>query len=146
MEVNRDLAEALRQNVETKLRLKARFKQKFALREPLDGKASWEVDVYSYDLVYDTANSGMSKEDIANWRLAGPSASALEAAEQRGLKIKKILETKRDHGQEGRRKPKLAYAWTEPVKGSKQPKVHVVLQEGEVKSPADAVRTAMGKG
>jgi hypothetical protein len=61
------------------------------------------------------------------------------------LKIKKKLESERTKNPEGRRKAKLAYAWTAPVKGSRQRKVHVVLHEGTVKSPADAVRAVVGR-
>jgi hypothetical protein len=137
-----DSVEALRQEVEKLYHANARFKSKVLVRQD---DLHWEGDVFAFDLIYDTKNSGSTKEQIASWRLPGPSASALDAAERRGLKIKKALESDRTKNPEGHRKAKLAYAWSAPVKGSRQRKVHVVLHEGTVKSPADAVRAVVGR-
>lgn len=141
MAPQKDLTETLRKAVEAKVHGKAAFKQMQSVRPP-DGKTGREVDVYTFDLSYETTS--LTKEQIENWRLPGPSAKALAAAEKRGLKIKEILESKRDQGHESHRKPKIAYAWAVKARGSKRAKLYVVTQEGPVKSAADALRAKMG--
>ena len=144
MRTYKDSIETLRLAVEGLHKSKARYKQKAFVREMHEGDLVWEGDVYFFELLYDSKHSGATKEQIAGWRLAGPTAKAVEAAEQRGRKIRKELENGHARNPEIRRRAKLAYAWTSPVKGSDKRKVHVVLQEGKVKSPADAVKKAMG--
>lgn len=142
MSREKDLAEALRRAVEAKVHGKAQFKQMQSVRLAPQAKKSREVDVYTFDLSYETTS--LTKEQIENWRLPGPSKRALEAAEKRGLRIKELLESKGDQGHESHRKPKMAYAWVVKPRGAKRPRVYVVTQEGPVKSAADALRTTMG--
>ncbi len=146
MSVYKDSIETLRQVVEGNQKSKARYKDKAFVRELRNGDLVWEGDVYFFELLYDSKHSGPTKEQIASWRLPGPSAAALDAAEKRGLKIRKQLESTHARNPEGRRRAKLAYAWSSPIKGSTKRKFNVVLQEGPVKSPVDAVRAAMAKG
>lgn len=143
MRVFKDSIEALQKAVEGSQRSTARFKEKAFVRELREGAVAWEGDVFSFDLSYDTKHSGASKEEIANWKLAGPTAKGLEAAEKRGLKLRKLLESGRSLKPEIRRRAKLAYAWTSPIKGSDKRKVNIVLHEGPVKSPVDAVKSAL---
>jgi len=145
MSVYKDSIETLRLAVEKNQRSTARFKEKAFVREMQDGRVAWEGDVFSFDLIYDSKNSGATKEQIAGWTLPGPSAAGLEAAEARGQKMRKQLESAHSLKPEIKRRAKLAYAWSSPVKGSKKRKVNVVLHEGPVKSPVDAVKVAIGK-
>lgn len=141
----KDSIEILGQAIEKAHRVNARFKQKVFIREQREAGQSWEGDVFFFELVYDSKHNGATKEQIANWQLAGPTPDKLAAAEKRGLKLRKQLENDRARSPESRRKAKLAYAWSTPVKGSEKRKFHVVLHEGPIKSPADAVRAAMKK-
>ena len=145
MSVYKDSIETLRLAVEKNQRSTARFKEKAFVREMQDGRVAWEGDVFSFNLIYDSKHSGATKEQIADWRLAGPSAKGLEAAEARGQKMRKQLESAHSLKPEIKRRAKLAYAWSSPVKGSTKRKVNVVLHEGTVKSPVDAVKAAIGK-
>lgn len=141
MAAEKDLTETLRRAVEARVHGKAQFKQIQPVR--ISGaKTGPEVDVYTFDLSYET--TPLSKEEIANWRLPGPSKRALAAAERRGLQIKQVLESRGEQGHESHRKPKIAYAWAVKARGSKRTKVYVVAQEGAVKSAADAVQAKMG--
>ena len=142
----KDSIETLRLAVEKTQHSAARFKEKAFVRELHDGKVAWEGDVFTFELSYDSKHSGASKEQIADWHLAGPSAKGVEAAEKRGQKIRKQLETNHSLKPEIKRKAKLAYAWSTAIKGSDKRKIHVVLHEGLVKSPVLAVRQAIGKG
>jgi hypothetical protein len=146
MKTYKDSVETLRLTVEKLHPLKARFKEKTFIRQLNGEKLVWEGDVFVFGLTYDSKYSTTSKEDIAAWKLPGPTAASLEAAEKRGQKLRKELESGHEHSPEIKRRAKLAYAWSSPVKGSaKKRKVHVVLHEGTVKSPADAVRTVVGR-
>ncbi|MCL5428478.1 MAG: hypothetical protein M1347_01575 [Chloroflexi bacterium] len=145
MSIYKDSIETLRQTVEGLHASKARYKEKTFVRQVHDGDLLWEGDVFVFGLTYDSKYGGATKEQIANWRLPGPTAEALDAAERRGQKIRKQLETDHARNPEGKRKAKLAYAWSSPIKGSDKRKFNVVLHEGLVKSPADAVKAAMAK-
>jgi len=140
-----DSVETLRLTVEKLHHTSARFKEKRFVPEVREGDQAWEGDVFSFELTYNTKAGGATREQIAAWRLPGPTAEALDAAVQRGLKIKKKLETEHARNPESRRKAKLAYAWMVPVKGRGKRRVNVVLHEGAVKSPIDAVKAALGK-
>lgn len=146
MRTYKDSVETLRLTVEQMHPLKARFKVKTYVRQLKGDELVWEGDVYIFGLTYDTKYGMTSKEDIAKWTLPGPTAQTLEAAEKRGQKLRKELETSHEHNPEIKRRAKLAYAWSSPVKGSAKRKVHVVLHEGTIKSAADAVREATAKG
>ena len=146
MSTYKDSVENLRLTVEKMHPLRARFKEKTFVRQLRGETLVWEGDVFIFGLTYDTKYGTSTKEQIAAWRLPGPTANSLEAAEKRGQKLRKALESKHDHHQEIKRRPKLAFAWSSPVKGSNERKVHVVLQEGTVKSPQDAVRESIAKG
>ncbi len=145
MSIYKDSVENLRLTVEKMHPLKARFKEKTFVRQLKGDKLVWEGDVFVFGLTYDTKYGTASKEQIAGWRLPGPTAQSLEAAEQRGRKLRKDLESSKERNLEMKRRAKLAYAWSAPVKGSDKRKVHVVLHEGTVKSPADAVRAVVGR-
>ena len=140
--MTKDAIEKLRLAVEKKQHSKARYTQKAYVREVEGTKLVWEGDVYFFELVYDSKRSGASKEQIASWKLAGPSAKDLAAAEQRGDRLRKLAESGQTRNPEIRRRAKLAYAW---MQGGKKGKVFVVPHEGQVKSPVDAVKSAMGK-
>ncbi|HSS97775.1 MAG TPA: hypothetical protein VLK33_12130 [Terriglobales bacterium] len=141
-----DVVEDLRLKVEGFQPLKARFKQKTFVRHMNGDTLVWEGDVYAFGLSYaNTQSSLTTKEEKASWQLAGPTTESLKAAENRGVNLRKLSETG-DRKTEVWRKSKLAYAWSSPIKGSDKRKINVVLQEGDVKSPADAVKAAMGKG
>lgn len=137
--------ENLRVTLEGMHPLKARFKEKAFVRQLSGDDLVWEGDVFVFGLTYDSKYGGATKEQIAGWTLPGPNAEALAAAEKRGQKLRKELETNHDRSPEIRRRAKLAYAWSSPVKGSDKRKVHVVLHEGMIKSPADAVRATIAK-
>ena len=145
MNMHKDSIEALRQTIEGLHHVKARYKEKTFVRELHEGDLVWKGDVFVFDLVYDTKHDASTKEQIAQWRLPGPTAKAVKAAEQRGLKIRKELQTTHALNAEPMRRAKLAYAWSSPIKGSDKRKFYVVLQEGPVKSPADAVKAAIKK-
>ncbi|MEX2160303.1 MAG: hypothetical protein WD751_00155 [Anaerolineales bacterium] len=146
MSVYKDSIDTLRLAVEGLQHSKARYKDKAFVRQLQDGDLVWEGDVFSFELMYDSKHSGATKEEIAGWRLPGPTPEALAAAEQRGLKIRKLFETAHARNPEIRRRAKLAYAWSSPIKGSAKRKLHVVAHEGAVKSPADAVKAVYVKG
>lgn len=145
MKAFKDSVEDLRLRIEKLHPLKARFKEKTYIRQFVDDRLVWEGDVFVFGLTYDSKYGMSSKEDIAKWKLPGPTKENLEAAERRGERLRKELEAKHDHSPEIKRRAKLAYAWSSPVKGSNKRKVHVVLHEGNVKSPADAVRAVVGR-
>jgi hypothetical protein len=138
--MDKDTVETLRLAVEGQHKAKARYREKIFIREPHEGKLVWEGDVFIFDLSYDTKNDTATKEQIAEWRLPKPTAKALEAAENRGLKIKKALQTSHPLNAEAKRRAKMAYAFSSGGKGKSKPKIHAVLHEGPVKSPADAVK------
>ena len=141
----KDSVEVLRQTVERVHHSKAKFKEKVFVRERHEDRLVWEGDVYIFELMYDTQHSGATKEQIEGWRLKGPTAKAVKAAEARGQRIREALQKAHvDHG-EPLRKAKLAYAWSSHVRGSEKRKFHAVLHRGNVKSPAEAVKLAMGK-
>lgn len=141
----KDSVEDLRLTVERRQPAKARFKEKVYVREFRGDKVAWEGDVYIFGLTYDNKPIPTNKELIAKWRLPGATAASLEAAERRGRVLRKELETSKEHHPEIKRRAKLAYAWSTPVKGSQKRKVHVVLHEGTVKSPVDAVKKGIAK-
>jgi hypothetical protein len=145
MSAFKDSVESLRAAVEKSQRSTARFREKAFVREPQEGKLAWEGDVFCFDLIYDSKHSGATKEQIADWKLPGPTATNVEAAEQRGQKMRKLLEHSHSLKPEIKRRAKLAYAWSAPVKGSNKRKVHIVLHEGAVKSAAGAVKAAFSK-
>jgi hypothetical protein len=145
MRIYKDSIETLRQAVESTQHSTARYKEKAFVRELVEGAVAWEGDVFSFDLAYDSKHSGATKEQIADWRLAGPTAKGVEAAERRGQKLRKQMEGSHSLKPEIKRRAKLAYAWSSPIKGSDKRKVHVVLHEGPVKSPVLAVRETMAK-
>lgn len=147
MSVFKDSVETLRLTVEKRQHANARFKDKKFVPEVQEGDAKWEGNVFSFGLFYDTKHSGATKEQIANWSLAGPNAASLDAAEKRGLKLRKqLLEDNHIGHPEIKRKAKLAYAWTSKIKGTDERQFNVVLHEGVVKSHADAVRSVIAKG
>jgi len=145
MRAFKDSVETLRLTVEKRQHVNARFKDKKFVPEVQEGDFKWEGDVFSFHLIYDNRRSGATKEQIDNWSLAGPSAENLDAAEQRGLKLRKLLLERDLHTPEIKRRAKLAYAWSSPVKGSDQRQFNVVLHEGVVKSHTDAVRSVIAK-
>jgi hypothetical protein len=137
--------ETLRQTVERVHRSKAEFKEKVHVRLMDEGRLTWEGDVFVFDLLYDTRQAGATKEDIEAWKLPGPTAKALKAAEERGQSIREALQKAHaDHG-EPLRKAKVAYAWTSTAKGKKKPRIHTVAHRGEIKSPVDAVKHVVNK-
>ncbi len=140
----KDSIETLRLAVEGTQHSTARYKEKAFVRELVEGAVAWEGDVFSFDLAYDSRHSGATKEQIADWRLLGPTAKGVEAAERRGQKLRKQMES-HSLKPEIQRRAKLAYAWSSPIKGSEKRKVNVVLHEGQVKSPVDAVKATIGK-
>ena len=146
MSAFKDSVETLRLTVEKRQHANARFKVKVFVPEVRQGDLKWEGNVFSFHLIYDTKHSGATKEQIANWHLPGPSAENLDAAVQRGLKLRKLLLDKDIRTPEIRRRAKLAYAWSSPIKGSAERKFNVVLHEGAVKNATDAVKAVMGKG
>ena len=141
-----DSMETLRLKVEASQPLKARFKQKIHVRHMDGNDLIWEGDVFAFGLTYDSKQNASTKEEIANWQLAGPTEKSLKAAVQLGDNLRKKLESTSDRKVEIWRKSKLAYAWSSSVKGSTKRKINVVLQEGTVKSPVDAVKSVIGKG
>lgn len=143
--MHKDNVEALQQAVEGLHHAKARYREKIFVREPHEGKLVWEGDVYIFDLSYDTKNDAATKEQIAEWRLPKPTPKTLLAAENRGLRIKKQLQTAHPLNQEAKRRAKMAYAFSSGAKGNGKRKIHAVLHEGPVKSPADAVKKVNGK-
>ncbi|HEY4717415.1 MAG TPA: hypothetical protein VIH14_00210 [Anaerolineales bacterium] len=145
MSTYKDSIETLRLAVEGSQHSTARYKEKVFVRELHEGRVAWEGDVFSFELTYDSKKSGATKEQIADWRLPGPSAKGVQAAEQRGQKLRKQLESSHSLKPEIKRRAKLAYAWSTPVKGSDKRKINVVLQEGPVKSPASAVKATIEK-
>lgn len=147
MRAFKDSVETLRLTVEKLQHANARFKDKKFVPEVREGNAKWEGNVFSFGLFYDSKHSGATKEQIAAWRLPGPNAEVLDAAVQRGLKLRKLL-LDGDHilHPEIKRRAKLAYAWSSSVKGSDERQFNVVLHEGAVKSHADAVRSVIAKG
>jgi len=146
MKTYKDSVETLRLTVEKMHPLKARFKEKTFIRQLKGDQLVWEGDVFVFGLTYDSKYGMTSKEDIAKWKLPGPTAATLEAAEKRGQKLRKDLESNHEHNPEIKRRAKLAYAWSSPVKGSDKRKVHVVLHEGTIKSAGDAVKEAIARG
>ncbi len=146
MRAFKDSIETLRLNVEKVHHVNARFKVKVFVPEVREGDAKWEGNVFSFHLIYNTKHRGATKEQIANWHLSGPSDATLEAAVQRGLKFRKQLLESDMHSPEIRRRAKLAYAWTSPIKGSAERQFNIVLHEGAVKSAADAVMSVIAKG
>jgi hypothetical protein len=143
--MTKDAIERLRLAVEKSQKSNARYTQKAYVRDLEGGKLLWEGDVYFFELSYDTKRLGATKEEIANWKLAGPSKKDLEAAERRGERLRKLAEAGETGGSpEIRRRAKLAYAWMKDKAGTAG-KVYVVAHEGAVKSPVDAVRAKMGK-
>lgn len=142
----KDSVETLRLIVEKLHHAQARFKDKKFVPEVREGEFKWEGMVFSFGLTYDTRHSGATKEQIANWHLPGPSAETLDAAEQRGLKLRKRLLESELRSPEIRRRAKLAYAWSSRIQGSDERQFNVVLHEGAVKSAADAVRSVIAKG
>ncbi len=145
MGVYKDSIDVLRQTVERVHHSKAKYKEKVFVRELHDGDLVWEGDVFIFELMYDTQHSGATKEQIEGWRLQGPTAKAVKAAEDRGQRIREALQNAHAEHGEPLRKAKLAYAWSSHVKGSDKRKFHAVLHRGKVKSAADAVKVAMGK-
>jgi hypothetical protein len=147
MSVFKDSVETLRLTVEKRQHANARFKDKKFVPEVREGDAKWEGNVFSFGLFYDSKHSGATKEQIANWRLPGPSAETLDAAVQRGLKLRKLL-LGGNHILHPltTRKAKLAYAWSSRVKDSEERQFNVVLHEGAVKNATDAVRSVIAKG
>ncbi|MEX2144751.1 MAG: hypothetical protein WD740_09150 [Anaerolineales bacterium] len=133
----------LQKAIEGLHKAKAKYKEKIAVQETLPNGSSWEGDVFVFELVYDNKHDSATKEEIAEWRLPGPSATALKAAEDRGLKIRKALQTSHPQNVGPFHKPKLAYAWSTPKKKSTERKFYAILHAGPVKSAADAVKTAM---
>ncbi|MCL5428479.1 MAG: hypothetical protein M1347_01580 [Chloroflexi bacterium] len=147
MSAFKDSVETLRLTVEKLSHANARFKDKKFVPEVREGDLKWEGNVFSFGLFYDTKHSGATKEQIANWRLPGPSEEVLDAAVQRGLKLRKLLlDSEHKHIPEIRRRARLAYAWSSRVRGSEERQFNVVLHEGAVKSHADAVRSVIAKG
>lgn len=146
MSAFKDSVETLRLTVEKRQHVNARLKEKVYVPEVRQGDLKWEGNVFSFHLIYDTKHSGATKEQIANWSLPGPSAATLDAAVQRGLKLRKLLLNTDIRTSEIHRRAKLAYAWSSPVKGSADRQFNVVLHEGAVKSAADAVRAVIAKG
>ncbi len=146
MSAFKDSVETLRLTVEKLYHANARFKDKKFVPEVREGDAKWEGNVFSFGLFYDTKHSGATKEQIANWRLPGPSAEGLDAAVKRGLKLRKQLLESTTRTPEIRRRAKLAYAWSSRIKGSDERQLNVVLHEGAVKSAVDAVRSVIAKG
>jgi hypothetical protein len=147
MSAFKDSVETLRLTVEKLHHVNARFKLKVFVPEVREGDLKWEGTVFAFGLFYDTKHRGATKEQIASWRLTGPSEKALDAAERRGAKLRKLLlEGDHRHHPEAMRKAKLAYAWSSRIKGSDQRQFNVVLQEGAVKSATDAVRSVIAKG
>jgi hypothetical protein len=137
--------ETLRLAVEKRQHVNARLKEKVFVPEVQQGNLKWEGHVFSFHLIYDTKNSGATKEQIAAWSLPGPNAETLDAAEQRGEKLRKRMLDTDVRSPEIRRRAKLAYAWSSPVKGSREREFHIVLHEGAVKSASDAVKAVMAK-
>ncbi len=147
MSAFKDSIETLRLSIEKKIHhVNARFKVKVFVPEVRQGDVKWEGNVFSFHLIYNTKHSGATKEQIANWSLPGPSEEVLEKAVQRGLKFRKQLLEADIHTPEIRRRAKLAYAWTSPIKGSAERQFNIVLHEGAVKSAADAVKAVIAKG
>jgi hypothetical protein len=146
MSAFKDSVETLRLTVEKRQHANARFKEKKFVPEVREGDAKWEGNVFSFGLFYDNKHLGATKEQIANWHLPGPNAATLDAAVQRGLKLRKILLERDRHVPEIKRRAKLAYAWSTRIKGSTDRQFNVVLHEGAVKSAVDAVKAIMAKG
>jgi hypothetical protein len=146
MSAYKDSIETLRLSVEKKHHVNARFKIKVFVPEVRQGGLAWEGNVFSFHLIYNTKNNGATKEQIANWRLPGPSDEVLEAAVQRGQKLRKQLLESDVHTPAIHRRAKLAYAWTSPIKGSAERQFNIVLHEGAVKNAADAVKAVIAKG
>ena len=147
MSAFKDSVETLRLTVEKRQHANARFKIKVLVPEVREGDFKWEGNVFCFHLIYDSKHSGATKEQIANWHLPGPSAETLDAAVQRGLKLRKLL-LGGNHILHPltTRKAKLAYAWSSRIKGSEERQFNVVLHEGAVKSAADAVKAVIAKG
>jgi hypothetical protein len=137
--------ESLRLAVEKKQHSIAKFRDKEFVSIEQKGRQDWHCDVYSFHLIYDSRRNGSTKEQIANWSLAGPSKESLDAAEQRGIKLKKMMMDRGVSEPEVKRRAKLAYAWRSSATGSTESMVYIVLHEGAVKSHIDAVKTVMGK-
>jgi hypothetical protein len=146
MRTFKDLIETLRLAVEKQQHTIAKFRDKEHVSIEQKGRKDWQGDVYSFHLIYDSRRSGPTKEQIANWSLAGPSQESLNAAEQRGIKLKKMMLDRSASEPDVRRRAKLAYAWSSSTRGSTERTVHIVLHEGAVKSHTDAVKAAMGRG
>jgi hypothetical protein len=146
MSAYKDSIETLRLSVEQKHHVNARFKIKVFVPEVRQNGAVWEGNVFSFHLIYSNKNNGATKEQIANWSLPGPSAEVLEAAVQRGQKLRKQLLESDAHTPAIHRRAKLAYAWTSAIKGSAERQFNIVLHEGAVKNATDAVKAVMGKG
>ncbi len=143
----KDSVETLRLTVEKRQHANARFKDKKFVPEVREGDAKWEGNVFSFGIFYDSKHSGATKEQIAAWRLPGPSAANLDAAVQRGLKLRgQLLDGDHILHPQTKRKAKLAYAWSSRIRGSDERQFNVVLHEGAVKSHADAVRSVIAKG
>ena len=146
MSAFKDSLETLRLTVEKRQHANARFKIKVLVPEVREGDFKWEGNVFCFHLIYDSKHSGATKEQIANWHLPGPSEAVLDAAVQRGLKLRKLLLDRDVRTPEIRRRAKLAYAWSSRIKGSDERQFNVVLHEGAVKNAADAVRSVIAKG
>jgi hypothetical protein len=146
MRAFKDSIETLRLAVEKRQHVNARLKERVFVPKVEEGDLKWEGHVFSFHLIYDSKHSGATKEQIANWSLPGPSAETLDAAEQRGQKLRKKMLDTDIRSPEIRRRAKLAYAWTSPIKGSVDRQFNIVLHEGAVKSAADAVKVVIAKG
>jgi hypothetical protein len=139
----KDLTQDLQGAVEKAHKAKATFKNKVRVKEKTkDGKV-WEGDVYVFHLLYTTRRPAAAPPNGDSWQLPKPSARDLTAAEARGKRMKQDFQ-QTSLQPEKLRKAKLAYAWAGKAPGSRKPKLHTALHEGEVTSAEQAIRQAKG--
>jgi hypothetical protein len=141
----KDLMQELAGAVETAHKAKATFKNKVRVKEKTKDGKTWEGDVYVFHLLYTTRRTSAPPPNGDSWQLPKPSPKDLNAAEARGKKMKQDFQ-QTSLQPEKLRKAKLAYAWAGKAPGSRKPKLHTALHEGEVNSAETAVKLAKDAG